>query len=243
LAFTLNDLRDFYITVVTYFDYQRREDMRRLPTLIFLFTVLFIFAFNQKSFAQNDETLLNQIMELNWQSTGNYELNRGNAKLSITSEEKLIQGKDAHKYMFLTEGHSNFEPDAVVYRFSGPNIDTQLIYQFHKTGYLNTDDWDEYIEKDALMQEIKKNTEAVNKIKKPGYPKLYVDGWAQEPLLDKTGSMVYWAISLHTDNGDKVVNAKVIKLARKGYTEIIWLGHPELFVSAESSLTPALKAY
>jgi hypothetical protein len=131
----------------------------------------------------------------------------------------------------------------VVYRFSGPNIDTQLIYQFHKTGYLNTDDWDEYIKKDALLLEIKQNTEATNKIRKPGYSALHVDGWIQEPILDKTESIVYWAISLHTSEGTKIVNAKILKLGRKGYTEIIWIGIPDKFSNAENSLTPALKAY
>ena len=155
----------------------------------------------------------------------------------------LLLGNDAHKFMFLTEGHNRFKPDAVVLRISGPSEGTQVNYTFQETGYLSTDDWDEYIEKDALLQEIKKNTEADNKIKKPGYPKLYIDGWLQEPLLDKMGSMVYWAISLHTDKGDKFVNAKVLKLARKGYTSILWMGRPELFGNAENSLTPALKAY
>ncbi len=208
--------------------------MQRLPTTVSLFTVLFFIIFTQNAFAQQGEAEVNQILELNWQSNGTYKIIGGIASLTTTSGEKLLQGNDAHKFMFLTEGHNQLKPDAVVLRISGPNEDTQVNYTFHETGYLSTDDWEEYIEKDALLQEIRKNTEADNKIRKSGYPKLHIDGWVQEPLLDKTGSMVYWAISLHTDNGDKVVNAKVLKLARKGYTEILWMGRPELFGSTEN---------
>lgn len=217
--------------------------MQCLPKIISLFTISFIIIFAQKTFAQQDEATVNQMLELNWQSKGTYQTNSGLASITTNSEEQLLQGKDAHKFLYLTEGHDGFKPDIVVYRVSGSNQNTQINYTFREIGYLSTDDWDEHIEKNALLQEIKKNTESDNKIKKAGYPKLHVDGWAQEPLLDKTNSLVYWAISAHTDQGEKIINAKALKLARKGFTEITWAGHADLFTSADKSLDPALAAY
>lgn len=108
---------------------------------------------------------------------------------------------------------------------------------------MKMDDWEEYIDKDELLKEIQKSTEAANKIKRKGYPKLYVDSWAQEPYLDKANAIIYWAISAHTSEGGSIVNAKAMKLGRKGFAEIVWMGKPDQFANAQISLSPSLTAY
>ena len=105
------------------------------------------------------------------------------------------------------------------------------------------DDWEEHINKDELLSEIKKSTETANKIKEKGYPSLYVDGWAQKPFIDKNNAIVYWAISAHSSNGGSIVNAKAMKLGRKGFAEIIWMGSSAQFTDAQTSLSPTLVAY
>ena len=220
--------------------------MQRLPISIHipLFIVLFFVIFIQKSFAQLDETkYFDELRKLNWHNQGTYHLDIGNASITITSEEALVLGEDARKFSYMDQGHKNFSPNAVIVRVSGPAADTSLYYSFIESGYLTTTDWDEYIDKNELLKEIKKNTERDNKIKKSGYPNLYVDGWKQEPILDKSNSVVYWAISAHTDKGEKIVNAKAIKLARKGFTTILWMGSDKKYISAKNSLQPALNSY
>ena len=107
--------------------------MQRLPISIHipLFIVLFFVIFIQKSFAQLDETkLVDELLKLNWHDQGTYQLDIGNASITITSEEALVRGEDARKYSYLAEGHKNFSPDAVIVRVSGPALDTQLYYSF-----------------------------------------------------------------------------------------------------------------
>ncbi len=194
--------------------------------------------------ALDENAMIEQIQALDWQvEPGKYQLVGTNASVTTTSEEYLLKGTEAHKYMRISEGHDGFKPDALIVRVEGPSQDTQVLFTYHDIGFVKMDDWEEHINKDELLKEIQSSTEAANKIKEKGYPKLYVDGWAQEPYLDKENAIVYWAISAHTSAGGSIVNAKAMKLGRKGFAEIVWMGSPNQFANAQSSLSPSLAAY
>lgn len=211
--------------------------------LKWIFTVLVVVASTQ-AMALDENVIIEKIQSLDWQTEpGKYRLKGSNASVTTTSGEYLLKSNDARKYMRITEGHDGFKPDVVVVRVEGPNHDTQVIYAHHEIGFVKMDDWEEHIDKDELLNEIRKNTQASNKIKEKGYPNIYVDGWAQEPFLDKRNAIVYWAISAHTSDGNSIVNAKAMKLGRKGFSEIVWLGTPAQFSDAQTSLSPALAAY
>jgi Uncharacterized membrane-anchored protein conserved in bacteria len=213
-----------------------------MKTMRFWATIIFIL-FSTQLPAQ-DDALIEKIGALDWKSeAGKYQLSGVNASVTISQEEWLLQGNDAHEYMHLTEGHDRFKPDAVIVRVDGPNQDTQVVYTFNEIGYVKTDDWEEHIDKDAMLREIKKGTEEANKVRAQGYTNLYIDGWAQEPYLDRENAVVYWAITGHDTNGESFVNAKALKLGRRGYTDVIWIGSPKQFSSAETSLSPTLAAY
>jgi uncharacterized membrane-anchored protein len=194
--------------------------------------------------ALDENSMIEKIQALDWQTdSGTYQLTGTNASVTTTPEEYLLKGKEAHKYMRISQGHDGFKPDALIVRVDGPNQDTQVLFTYHDIGFVKMDDWEEHIDKDELLKEIQKSTEAANKIKEEGYPKLYVDGWAQEPYLDKGNAVVYWAISAHTSEGGSIVNAKAMKLGRKGFAEIVWMGAPKQFSDAQISLSPSLAAY
>jgi uncharacterized membrane-anchored protein len=89
------------------------------------------------------------------------------------------------------------------------------------------DDWSENIDKDKMLEEIKQGTLQSNKQRKKGY-------------LNNT---VYWAIAGHDEEHTKFINAKALKLGRKGYTEILWIGSPEQFSSSDIVLKPLLSNY
>ena len=166
-----------------------------------------------QAFAYNEATI-DQIQSLNWQSyTGNYWLENGTAIITTSSEEWLVEGTDAHKFIYLSEGYEALKPDAVVVRVEGPNQGTAVTYTFNDLGYIKTDDW-EKVDKNAILQEIKRNTKAGNKHREAGYPSVFVDGWIQEPYLDKESAIVYWAISVRDSEGGKFINARAIKLGR-----------------------------
>ena len=184
-----------------------------------------------------------QILALNWQSyAGDHFLKNGTAIITTSSEEWLIEGSDAHRFIYLAEGYEAIKPDAVTVRVEGSNQGTAIIYTFNEIGYIKTDDW-EKVDNNAILREIKRSTKAANKIKEPGYPSLFVDGWIQEPYLDKKNAIVYWAISIHDSKGNQVVNAKALKLGREGFTEIIWTGKANQFSNAEEVLSSTIGAH
>ena len=216
---------------------------RHTSRIRFIFaSLLTVFAI--QVYASGEDEAIAKMQALDWHTEpGKYQLPDTNASVTTTSDEYILIGADAHEFMRLAEGHDNFKPDAVVVRVEGPNQDTAIDYQYHGIGFVKMDDWDEHIDKDELLSEIRTNTEEQNEIRAAGYPKLHVDGWAEPPSLDKTNAVVYWAISGHDSEGGSFVNAKAMKLGRKGFTEIVWSGPPERFTDAHTSLASTLAAY
>ncbi|CAA0126077.1 Uncharacterised protein [Halioglobus japonicus] len=192
--------------------------------------------------AQDDD--ITKLRALNWKETpDNYSIADNKAVIKTTENDFLITGQEAAEYMFIMQGHRSYSPDAAILRVQGPEVDSQVIYTINEVGYLTQDDWDDNIDKAKMLEEIQEGTREANKQRGEGYPNLYVDAWAQDPHLDKTNNTVYWAIAGHDDNQNEFINAKALKLGREGYTEILWIGSPEQFSSAEVALEPVLANY
>jgi uncharacterized membrane-anchored protein len=205
--------------------------------------LVIILMFSMQASASEDEHL-NKLRMLDWQQVPKaYSIADSKAEIITTENDFLVIGKDADEYMFITQGHRNYHPDAAILRVQGPEVDSQILYTIHKTGYLTKDDWSENIDKDAMLKEMQKGTAEANRLRGEGYLDLYVDGWAQEPHLDDIKNTVYWAISGHDAENNRFINAKAIKLGREGYTEILWIGSPEQFISSETVLEPVLSNY
>lgn len=205
--------------------------------------ILILAAFASQAFA-SEEDYLNKLRALEWkQEPSIYSVSDNKAEITTTENDFLVVGKDAAEYMFITQGHRNYHPDAAILRVQGPEADSQVIYTIHKVGYLTKNDWSENIDKDKMLKEIKSGTIEANKMRGAGYPDLFVDGWAQDPHLDNVKNTVYWAISGHDSDNNKFINAKALKLGREGYTEILWIGSPEQFTSSEVALEPVLANY
>ena len=186
----------------------------------------------------------NAIFKLGWQVGANtHHLTASKAIIRTTSNDAFLQGKDAHEYMRLSEGHSRFKPDALVVKLKGPKANSVVSFTYGKTGYIRMDDWENTINPDQILSVIQKNTRAANKSRSAGYAKLYVDGWAETPRLNRKTAVVYWAIRGHSEDGRKFINAKAIKLGRKGMSSLIWVGKPGQFLGAAQNLKPALEAY
>ncbi len=212
---------------------------------IFIYTTFLLSTFAFQVNALDSESTIEQIDALDWQiESGKYHLNGTDTSVTISHEEILARGEDAHKYAEISEGHNQFKPDAIVVREEDEDGSYSVVhYQFIELGFLEMDDWDEFIDKDGILETLKENTEKQNKIRKTGYPKLYIDKWSQEPYLDKENAVVYWAISAHTDDGQPVINAVALKLGRRGCGKALWVGAPALFTDAEYVLRKALDAY
>lgn len=194
--------------------------------------------------AMDREIILEQIRSLDWKiEADTYSIKNSKAKLTISEDELLVQGTDAHKYMLLSEGRDGLNPDAVVLSYDGVSNEETTIYQFLENGYLTTNDWSEKINKDELFSSVQKSTREANKSRTAGYPSMYVDEWAQEPYLDSANSIAYWAILGHSSDGIEFINAKALKLGRYGYVIITWIGSPSQFKDAKAVLASATQAY
>jgi len=206
--------------------------------------IIALLALSFSGFTFSQEDITEQIQSLDWKVEANsYDVTTNDARIIINENQYLVLGDDAHKYMLLVEGHDRFKPDAVAIKLEPDNSETTAVYERHDIGFIKTDDWSETINKDELLSELKEGTKEANKIRAEGHPDLFIDGWAQEPYLDKDKSVVYWAIKGHRSDNIDFINAKALKLGRKGYTEIIWVGNPEQFSDAESVLQPVLASY
>jgi len=186
----------------------------------------------------------NAIANLNWQvGAASHYLDVSEAYIHTKDDEAFLRGKDAHELMRLSEGHDAFKPDAVILKLDGPMADSIVTYQYSETGFLKMNDWEEYIDPSEILNVIIQNTEENNRVRVEGYPDIFIDGWIEEPHLDRDNAIVYWAIKGHDERGNRLVNAKALKLGRMGMSDIVWIGTPEQFHSASQNLGNALHAY
>ena len=194
-----------------------------------------------------EEKVADEIAELNW-IVGDDVLviDEANGSIQLNASQLGVTGSDAQQFLKLAEGHNNYLIHAAVLG-SDDNFETEEnivihYYQYKETGYSKLDDW-HTVDSKELYNLIEKNTQKDNETKAPGYPKIFLDGWIQEPFLDRTNKTVFFAFAAHTDQGAKLVNARAIILGKKGYVLLTWVGFADKFSSASASLTPAIRAF
>ncbi|MDF2153355.1 DUF2167 domain-containing protein [Vibrio sp. CAU 1672] len=172
--------------------------------------------------------------DLNWEYTGEYDVPNQNATIQVMDDQGLLRGHDAA----LAEEEINgvpSSPNAVLFN----NDYTRYVITEEKLGFVKMDDWEDNIDAQAMLDELVEGTEEDNKHRKNG--QLFIDGWAQEPTLDKNQATMYYALKLHDDQNNHIVNARAMKLSREGYSQITWIGEESQFLSAEESLAPILE--
>jgi len=191
-----------------------------------------------------ENAMIDAIANLDWQVGANtHTLLSANSVIQTQDDDGFLLDDDADELLRLLEGHSEFDVDALVMKLDGPLIDSFVTYTYQETGYVKMNDWDEHIDPTAILAQIRQNTKAANEVRAEGYPALYIDGWIEEPYLDKNNAIVYWAIAGHGEDGQSFVNAKALKLGKDGYADLVWVGSPEQFRGAANILGNALEAY
>lgn len=202
---------------------------------------IFFLCCSQFTFAQS--TIEQQIAQLGWkEQPGSYAVASRDAEITLLPYQYLVLGQDANTYLKLVEGVDSFHVDAVMVNM----VEQQqwsASFARQEIGYVKTDDWQQNMDPDAILSDIKQGTQEANKHRANGYAQLFVDGWAQKPYLDETKSIIYWAIKGHNSNQQQFINAKALKLGRKGYTEIVWAGSNETFTNAKEVLEPLIASY
>jgi uncharacterized membrane-anchored protein len=104
------------------------------------------------------------IAKLNWQfGPGSHRLSASKAVVKIGHDEAFLEGANAHGFMRLIEGHSEFKPDAILLKVDGPLADSTVQFQYHEAGHIDMDDWDREVNSAEILAAVRKNTEEQNK--------------------------------------------------------------------------------
>ena len=115
------------------------------------FVVALLLILVSPAFAIDENEKIKKMVALNWQNEGFYRLEGTKTSLIIAPQESIVMGKDAEEFMKISEGHDSFKPDAVVWTIGGPKLGTLVQYQYFDEGFMDLDDWGEFIDKDELL--------------------------------------------------------------------------------------------
>lgn len=194
--------------------------------------------------AAEDEALNEKIAALEWFiDETEYDLPRANALIATGPDQAFLAAPDANEFMRLTQGQDDYDLEGLVFTMEGPLADSFVTFAFDPAGYVVLDDWDEVIDADALMARLRGSTRNATAQRPEGYKGIVIDGWAQEPALDRAAQTVTWAVWGQDPNGAAVVSARALKLGRRGVAVIEWIGAPAQFESVAAVLGPTLEAF
>ena len=194
----------------------------------------------QKVYPKTKEALEQAFQNLNWErEPKKYSLGDSHVEYRLPGGLEILLEEDARQFMFLINGVEYPVTEALVF---DPVSNNQLIFEFHEQGYVSDDDWAD-LDADALLEGVTESTEEDNAQRiENGLSAVKVIGWSQEPTYDKSSRTAYWAIKAK-EGTSTIVNAIALKLGRKGFSKLIWVGDAEQFSSSENLLREALKNY
>lgn len=106
------------------------------------------------------------------------------------------------------------------------NAPWSVFFEFDAIGYIKDAEKEE-LDADALLDSIKRGTEAQNKHRQAaGHPPLIVVGWEQVPKYNPESQNLEWAIRA-TSEGRALLNYNTRLLGRKGTMEVVLVCDPE----------------
>ena len=191
----------------------------------------------QKEYPRTQEALERAFQNLSWEEKPKiYSIGVSHVDYKLPEGFLILREDDARQWMFLNNGTEFPDTDAIVV---DPVSKHQLIFSFFENGYVKDNDWDD-LDADLLLEGITENTEESNVQRiKNGVGEIKILGWIQKPTYDKSSRTAYWAIEAK-DQTDIIANAIAIKLGRKGFSKLVWVGDADQFKTSNNSLENAL---
>jgi uncharacterized membrane-anchored protein len=191
----------------------------------------------QKVYPKTEEALEQAFQNLNWEhESKKYSLAVSHGEYQLPEGLFILRDDEARQFMFLNNGVESPDTEAVVY---DPDRNHQLIFEYFQEGYVSDDDWAD-LDADLLLEGVTESTEEGNAQRiENRLGAISIIGWSQEPYYDESSRTAYWAIKAKDQTGI-IVNAIALKLGRKGFSKIIWVGEAAQFSSSENLLREAL---
>jgi uncharacterized membrane-anchored protein len=186
------------------------------------------------------------LKQLPWVGTaGIYTLPRSGSKLALPQGDIAVFGAHAQRaYKLLGNPVERSELEAFVVGDTDRDQVQIVIFESYSTGYIGLDDWTQ-LDPTALLDAIRRGTEAENQQRhQQGISGLHVRGWLQPPTLDRNTATVYWAVTTDEDDMAAInVNAVALRLGRRGYERLTWIGTQGQYQATGNQLDTMLRAH
>ena len=126
---------------------------------------------------------------------------------------------------------------------SGKDQDWFITFDYSPAGYVPDDEKDK-IDEAAILETIRKGTEAGNEYRKEkGFKPLHVTGWFEKPHYDPRTNNLVWALEAQEEGGPKVVNYDVRLLGRRGYMSATLVTDPESLTIRKPDIDRVLTSF
>lgn len=217
--------------------------MKFLKMILFTLPLLLLpslAAAGQAAYPATEEALMSELQAMPWQEGGTHQMAVSSSSIKISTGWEYLDAEAAQRYLYLLNG-TEFELVEGV----AVNWDTEELFTFdhYDSGYVTLDDWED-MDAATLLQQIIDGTEAANvERREMGISEMHVIGWLQEPYLDRETNAAYWAIEAVDEESGPIINYVAMKLGRKGYEELTWVGTKEQFSGAPATMTAMLGAH
>jgi len=192
--------------------------------------------------ASADETLspaqqhAKQVFEsLDWIHSGTAPVG-AKAQFAVPDGYGFLKPADTKKLMELMRNPSNGNE----YLIAPEGMPWFAVLQFEEAGYVEDD---EKIEPDALLDSLRKGTEAGNEERKSrGWASMTIVGWRFPPRYDQQSRRLEWAIDANSE-GKSVVNYNTRILGRSGVTSATLVADPEQLDQAVAAFKTVIRNF
>ncbi len=152
----------------------------------------------------------------------------GIAEVRLPADYLATQGNDTRRIMEAMHNPPTGREVGVIFT-RGANW--FVVFEFDDIGYVK-DDEKGSLDADAMLESIKRGTEAGNKERtKRGWPALTIVGWEQKPHYDAQTNNLTWAIRGESSGGS-VINYNTRLLGRRGVMRVTLVAAPAELSSA-----------
>lgn len=215
---------------------QKEGRPMKLNARVFLLVLVASLVVPAIYYAQQPENSLSNVKWIKGPAIASFE---GIAEMSVPTGYVFANGADTRKIMEMMHN----PPSGQEAGFIAPSdFNWFLVFEFDPVGYVK-DDEKSSLDADALLNSIRKGTEAANQERaKRGWKPLNLVGWERPPFYDSVTHNLQWAIRCQTENGS-VVNWNTRFLGRKGVMRVTLVADPAAMKSTMPEFGTLLAGY
>jgi uncharacterized membrane-anchored protein len=179
-----------------------------------------------------------QLRELNWIHGPQRVQLFDNSTLDVPTGYVFLNPAETAKFETLTHNISG----GTQYFLAPEDMRWESHFSFTDDGYVKDD---EKIDSASLLENIKDNTTAANKVRRErGWDEMEVIGWQTPPHYGTQTNRLEWAITgKDTKSNDTIVNFNTKLLGRGGVMSVVLITPPETLFASTTEFKSALSGF